>query len=258
MIYFIRHSERIDVSDPNKWKKSERYKENENDPFLSSNGKKIAVEQLKKLMDSKFGSDIDCINNIDFIYTSPFSRCIETSIEFRKYILKKYKIDVKIRVDYGLCPQIPGDWIFWFSENKNNIVFKNGNFEIKQTTKFLDNQLKQKNIYKRYNGEDNFDCEYESTVSFDDINNEFSSSNSYEKSVNNRIKSINEITKNLNKFSLICTHGEVIMLVKNLLEKKWKNDEENLFGGKNYCSGLECKKVKGKLLLSEIIKGNLY
>ncbi len=157
-----------------------------------------------------------------------------------------------------MCPQIPGDWIFWFSENKNNIVFKNGNFEIKQTTKFLDNQLKQKNIYKRYNGEDNFDCEYESTVSFDDINNEFSSSNSYEKSVNNRIKSINEITKNLNKFSLICTHGEVIMLVKNLLEKKWKNDEENLFGGKNYCSGLECKKVKGKLLLSEIIKGNLY
>lgn len=69
---------------------------------------------VEKLMREKYNGE----DNIDFIYSSPFSRCVETSIVFIKYILKKYKKDIKIRIDYGLCPQIPGDWIFDFLINQ--------------------------------------------------------------------------------------------------------------------------------------------
>lgn len=115
--------------------------------------------------------------------------------------------------------------------------------------------MKPKNIFKRY-GKENFDYEYESTVSFDDINNEFGVNNSYYKSINNRISSINKISNALNGFSLICTHGELIMVIKNYLEKKWETN--NLFGGKNYCGGIECHKTKKKLVFTNIIPGNVH
>jgi hypothetical protein len=117
--------------------------------------------------------------------------------------------------------------------------------------------MKLKNIWKKYD-ESNFDVEYESTLSFDDINNEFDESMSYQKSITARLKSINQIVKIIDGFSLVITHGEVIMLIKNYLEKKWETDKNNLFGGRNYCGGLECKKVRGKLSMVSIISGNLY
>ena len=91
-----------------------------------------------------------CTLCIDYIYSSPFSRCIETALQFKKYILKKYKTDVKIRIDYGLSPQIPGDWIFWlFDKASQNIQYKNGEFITKQTVNFLDNKMKSKNMVKK-------------------------------------------------------------------------------------------------------------
>lgn len=254
MIYFIRHSERIDYVDPKKWKNSKRYQENENDPVLSSGGAKIATDQLEKLMNEKY----DGHSKIDFIYSSPFARCIETSIAFRKYILKKYKKDVKIRIDFGLSPQIPGDWIFWlFDKASENISFRGGKF-VAKSVKFLDDQMKLKNIYKKYDN-NNFDVEYESNLSFNDINDEFGEKYSYQKSVNNRLEAVSKIVDILlDGFSLVVTHGEVIMAIKNLLEKEWKTDKDNLFGGKNYCGGLECKKVRNKLSLVSVVSGSSH
>lgn len=86
MICFIRHSERLDSVDMQKWKKHERYNENEYDPVLSKNGKNIATNQLVKIMNDKYKG-----GHIDYIYSSPFSRCVETALQFKIYILKKYK-----------------------------------------------------------------------------------------------------------------------------------------------------------------------
>lgn len=249
MIYFIRHSARLDYEDMKKWEKMERFKENESDPPLSKDGEKIALQQIEKIMNDKYDTDED----IDFIYSSPFARCIETAIIFRKYILKKYKINVKIRIDYGLSPQFPGDFIYWFGSDNSNIIIKNGKFIQKTTPKFLDNDMMQKEIYKKYNS-NNFDIKYESKTLFDNINKIVS----YQDSVNDRLESINKIANILSGFSIVCTHGEVIMLIKNFLEKEWQPDRKNLFGGRNYCGGIECKKTKTKLLLNEIINGNLY
>ena len=40
ILWFVRHSERIDFVDKNQWEQSTRYKENIRDPPITKNGKK--------------------------------------------------------------------------------------------------------------------------------------------------------------------------------------------------------------------------
>ena len=52
-VWLIRHSERLDHVDRNKWKKSYRYKQNKHDTPLSKYGFKIAKKAAKKYLKKK-------------------------------------------------------------------------------------------------------------------------------------------------------------------------------------------------------------
>jgi len=84
MIAIIRHSERLDSTNEKKWKKSVRFKENPEDTPITKNGKKIAKEAINNI----FNSDFD---NIEYLYSSPLSRCIETSLIIKKEIKTETK-----------------------------------------------------------------------------------------------------------------------------------------------------------------------
>jgi broad specificity phosphatase PhoE len=79
----IRHSERLDFVDMDNWKKNVKYKTNKHDTPLSQNGKNIAFEKIKDLIKKYEDCEI-----FDYIYSSPYDRCIQTSLEFQNYIKK--------------------------------------------------------------------------------------------------------------------------------------------------------------------------
>lgn len=94
MLYLIRHGDRLDYTKQgaNKFKKSKRYKNNPHDTPLSASGKK----EIRKLSKNVLPE------NIDYIYSSPMTRCIETSIE----IINTVNSKAKIRIEYGLAEDV--------------------------------------------------------------------------------------------------------------------------------------------------------
>ena len=103
MTYIIRHSERLDYYNENIWKRSDRYKHNKKDPPITKRGVIIAKDATVRIL-----SDIN--NNIRFykyIYSSPFSRCIDTSIVIARSIEMKTKHKLLIRVEYSLRELYP-------------------------------------------------------------------------------------------------------------------------------------------------------
>lgn len=103
-IWIIRHLHRMDRDEPDKWRQNPRMLQNFLDTPLTSFGKiaasKAGLEIIQNTPD---------INLIEYIYSSPFTRCIETSIEIAKQINQKKtsKKPCKIRIEYGLSETIP-------------------------------------------------------------------------------------------------------------------------------------------------------
>ncbi len=97
MIVYIRHSERLDIKNKKKWINSKRYKENQFDTPITKKGIKIAQDTTEKL--------IKKMKDVDYIYSSPLTRCIQTSIIIKEIIKKKLNKDIKIRIEYGLTEQ---------------------------------------------------------------------------------------------------------------------------------------------------------
>lgn len=88
-IYIQRHGLRLDIVDKltgnNRWKTSSRFCQNFNDSPLFDNDE-LAIHKNAKFITDK----------IDHIYTSPATRCIETSLILNKYI------GAPISIEYGL------------------------------------------------------------------------------------------------------------------------------------------------------------
>ena len=82
MITLFRHSERLDNTNKKKWIKSKRYKENKYDTPITPNGKKLAKKAYNSLYNSGF-------KEVDYIYCSPLTRCIQTCLEIKKQTNKK-------------------------------------------------------------------------------------------------------------------------------------------------------------------------
>ena len=222
MIAFIRHSERLDLVNKNKWKNSKRYKENKYDTPITRNGKKIAEESMNKLLNLGF-------TNINYLYSSPFSRCIETCLVLKKKIKEELNKDIKIRIEYGLCE-------IKFS----NIIFNNDKFKYNKKEKYLDDKLKLENIVKRYGN--NFDLKYKSKYKFEDINFE-----KEELSFFNRCINIYKKIKNLNGV-IACTHSKVLFGIYSYLKKQNINWKNYSMVSKEYCSIVLKEKKKIKLI----------
>jgi broad specificity phosphatase PhoE len=229
MITIMRHSERQDRELPKKWKKSKRYKENKYDTPITKNGEKIAKRAILKLFDSGY-------KNIDYIYCSPLTRCIQTCLIAKEEIKKKFKKDIKIRIEYGLVEV----------NYQTPLVFKDGKFTTcKRTNKYLDDELKMKNIIKKYG--EHIDLNYKSMTKFSEV--KFDKS---EKIFLNRcIDTYNGILKQVNKKkdNVLCVaHGGVIYAIYSYFKKKIMWDDYDKIAGK-YCSIL-VKDFKNKKIKS--------
>ena len=107
--WIVRHGERIDKVDKN-WKRENKNKCH--DPPLTKTGKwqaKLSGRNIRRRE----------TNKIKYIYTSPFTRCIETSLEMLKEIRKKNP-ECLIRIELGITECI-GNWMSWSKILPNNI-----------------------------------------------------------------------------------------------------------------------------------------
>lgn len=244
MFLALRHSEKQnqsnDIKEKNSWKTSKRFKINSLDVPLSLNGFDMAQNSIKKILqehDENFG----------YIYTSPWTRCIQTSIEFQKYIKCTYNIKVLIRIENGLISNFFGEvdtLYFGFDNNSQNnpvVKFVNDKPIIIKPMIYIDDYLQPLNIFKRY-GKSNFDCNYKPIYSVDDINDEYKSLPSdICKNRINVFKKLSNMFDNDNELNLIVTHGEILNLLQAWITNKWNpNDEFQL------CGGLKIKISKSK------------
>jgi hypothetical protein len=225
MIYFIRHSERQDFVDVKKWEKSKRYQEHGLDPPLTLNGKQIASNTIKIILDN-VGNKLP-----KYIYSSPATRCVETSLSMQKYIKKKYNVLPEIRIENGLLFFDANSTIWWF--NRDNIKYKNNYFEISYDKEIIDDKMTAQYYEKLY--PDSFDVSYKSIIKRDIINKE----KSY-KSLNTRIKCLLKLfLKCDEELNILCTHGENLGLIKSFLNKKWNPEDRKQFTGHNWCSWMK-------------------
>jgi hypothetical protein len=205
-MFFIRHSIRLDHVNKEEWYNHPRRKTNKYDPPITEYGKVYAIKKIEQILN---GSN----KKFTYIYSSPMTRCIETSLEFQKYIYNIYNKLVLIRIEYGLTPY----------KIKNN--------------KILDSYLQPDKIQQRY-GKKFFDIKYTTKFGYKDTNNE----KTLLESINNRLCIMKNMIKNgdNNKTTLVCTHSENLFLLKNLLDKDFTLENKLLFGGENkhYCSSI--------------------
>ena len=227
MITLIRHSERLDVKNNKKWIKSKRFKENKYDTPITPNGKKLAKKAYNKLFDSGY-------KNVDYIYCSPLTRCIQTCLEIQKEIKKKLKKDIKIRIEYGLV------------ENNFDgpLIFKNNKFAIDKNSnkKYLDKKLSIKELINNYG--DHIDKNYKSITKFENIGFDLREVDF----MNRSAKVFEDIRKQVNKKDnvFIVTHGGIIFGVYSYLTKKYDYSKQHDIVGE-YCSILITNYMKNKI-----------
>jgi len=200
-MYLIRHSERLDSVDWNKWTKSKRYQENPYDTPITKNGYNIAKQTI-----------LDILKNDDHemgnIYSSPAERCIQTALEFQKQIYKKYKKLIPIKVEYGLIYFNigPVNALTKYKYEDNKVIFDNSESFL------IDKHMSLKDISKRY-GIEKFDMDYKSICSIEKVNSEFVNT---EKSLNRIISTIIGLYKNIDNknFLFILASSNADMVLK--------------------------------------------
>ena len=224
MITIIRHSERLDFTNEKKWQKSKRFKQNSLDTPITKKGDKIAINAINKILKKGY-------KNITYLYSSPLTRCIQTSLIIKKIIKKKLNIDLKIRVEYGL---VEIDTHFTKFENNKFVVDSNKNY--------IDKELRLDNLIKKYGS--HFDNDYKSIIKYDKINFDKSITSGY----NRVMKVFNKINQNVkNNNTIICTHGGCLFGIYSYLKKEINELEYNKVAGE-YCSILLKEKKKITLL----------
>jgi broad specificity phosphatase PhoE len=230
MITLIRHSERLDCTNSKKWLNSKRYKENTQDTPITPNGKKIAKKAYQKLFDSGY-------NDVDYLYCSPLTRCVETCLVIKKEIKSKLKKDIKIRIENGLI-----EWGYTY----DTIIFKDNKFQYDCKIKYLDEKLTLENIIKKFG--DHFDIDYKSITKFNKVKFDYDDV----KFINRSIKVFEDIRKQITKNDnvIICTHSGVMFGILSYLIKFHDKNQEYQLKGNNYCSMLitDYKRTKPKII----------
>lgn len=214
MIYLLRHAERIDQSkdlkEKNYWANSSRCKTNLYDIPLSNYGISQAYNGIGKILGKNFKGEFD------YIYCSPLTRCVQTALQFQKYIQDKFNIIVLVRVEYGLALHMfKENEMFWLG---SNIKLLGEKFVVAKMFEFVDKYLDRDKIYKRF-GAKRFDIGYKGIYTREQINAE----QTYTEAINSRINTIRLVAKNADKskITLICAHCETCHLIYNYINRKW-------------------------------------
>ena len=244
MIYLLRHAERIDQSKDQKekeiWNKSTRCKTNLYDIPLSIEGISQAYNGIGKIIPKKYKG------GFDYIYCSPLTRCIQTALQFQKYIMDKFNIVVLVRIEYGLSLHMfKENEMFWMG---TNIKLVNDKFIVIKMFEFIDKYLDKDKIYKRY-GFKRFDTSYKSIFSREQINSE----QTYTDAINTRIQTIKHIAKisTKTKITIICAHCETCHLIFNYIGRKWLSTKDA--PKYSYVGGFKMEMKSNKLSFVEMI-----
>jgi broad specificity phosphatase PhoE len=83
-ICLVRHGDRLDSNNYEEWQNSPRFKENSHDTPLSE----LGFSEILKLK--------GYIPEVDYIYTSPMTRCVQTALQLQTFL------DAPIRLEYGI------------------------------------------------------------------------------------------------------------------------------------------------------------
>lgn len=243
MIYLLRHAERIDQSkdlkEKESWNKSLRYKTNLYDIPLSLCGIIQAYNSIGKILKNYKG-------DFDFIYCSPMTRCVQTALQFQKYIFENFKKIILVRIEYGLAVHLfKENEIFWLG---SNIKLQNDKFVVTKIFEFVDKYLDRDKIYKRY-GSKRFDISYKGIMTREQINSE----QTYTDSVSSRIYTMKQLSiiADKSKLTLICAHCETCHLIFNYINKKWISTKDAPKYG--YVGGLKLGVKPNKLVFLEMI-----
>ena len=243
MIYLLRHAERIDQSknlkEKESWNKSLRYKNNLYDIPLSLGGITQAYNNIGKIL-KNFREDFD------YIYCSPMTRCVQSALQFQKYILDNFKKLVLIRVEYGLAVHLfKENEMFWLG---SNIKLQNDKFVVTKIFEFIDKYLERDKIYKRY-GIKRFDITYKGIMTREQINSE----QNYTDSISSRINTMKKIALMVDKskLTLICAHCETCHLAFNYINKKWISAKDA--PKYSHVGGLKLGVKSNKLVFLEMI-----
>jgi broad specificity phosphatase PhoE len=183
-IWIIRHLHRMNLDEPTKWKEHPRYNQNFLDSPLTNFGKRAAARSAKEIIQTSPN-----IKKIKYIYTSPFTRCIETSLEIAKEIGKYTGKIVQLRIEYGLAEAVPVHLEFLKVQNKTLFIDK---------VPILDFKLSSNQIAKDYYPY--IDSKYKSLYKKSDIVME-----TVKESAERIVKVMNYLTNNY-KNMIICTH----------------------------------------------------
>lgn len=177
MTYIIRHSERMDHYDEERWKNMQRYYTNPLDPPITERGIYIAKDASQRILND-IGHNI---GSYKYIYTSPFARCIETAIIISATIEYMTNHLLLIRIDNAL-------------RELHLIPFK----------QLMDDLMTKEQLLCTYVKHlQRFDTTYDSLISFNDVSH--TSLNVIEE-LTRFIDAFNRI-KDVDRFSIICTHG---------------------------------------------------
>jgi len=205
--YLIRHSERIDFAYPNIWKNTKRYQENHKDPYITKNGILLVRKAMLKIINDIKNND----NYVpDYIYSSPFVRCIETSIVISSIVNSIFKKRPLIRIEYGLRELYVMPFCY---------------------RQLMDKKMTVEWILKRYYKHKHiFDTKYRSIHKFDEM----------QYNALNPLTEINRPLKVIAKLDgIICTHGLNILSLIRKSKGKLKWFENNKVTGKSqhsYCA----------------------
>lgn len=135
-VWIVRHGERIDKVDKS-WMDNNVNKCH--DPPLTDKGKwqaKLSGRNIRRREP----------NEIKYIYTSPFTRCVETSLSMLKEIRKKYP-KCLIRIELGITECV-GDWMSWSKKLPKDIYPITNEMTLKYFDKVYPNCFDTK--YKSY------------------------------------------------------------------------------------------------------------
>lgn len=224
-LWIVRHSERLQHVDKEKWNKSKRKQTNFNDDPITKNGIQIARKCALKLI-----NDEPELEKYKYIYSSPMTRCIQTAIILASKINKLKRLSLKIRIEYGLVDNI----------SKADIpfpIFKNGNLEHATTFIAIDEQIEIQNIIKRFDKyKKYFDVSYKSIqtleeakiIHFDPIIQ-----------CNRKYNVFDTIAK-MDSNAICCTHGEVVVpILARTFPVGEAEKEFGKFVSKNYCASMK-------------------
>ena len=166
---YIRHGERPaftqDIKEKYLWEHSERFSENKLDEPLTKLGHKESFLTGINL------SNLLNFDNTKYIYCSPLTRCIDTSINIINAIEKMTEIKLKLRIEYSLCERKSLFSLNCISFKGNKII--NNNENVIDPSVLIDNNVIDKelmwnnlrNKYKNY-----IDPTYESLLIDTSIN----------------------------------------------------------------------------------------